>query len=70
MSFLSRIFRPQVQVQKKVVMLRSFEAARYDKQHFSWFGDYGISAADTATQLPVVRARTREAAKNDDVVLV
>ena len=68
MSFLSRIFRPQVQVQKKVVMLRSFEAARYDKQHFSWFGDYGISAADTATQLPVVRARTREAAKNDAYV--
>ena len=66
MSFLSRIFKPQVI--KKVIMLRSFEAARYDKQHYAWFGDYGISAADTASQLPTVRARTREEAKNDAFV--
>ena len=66
MSFLSRIFKPQVI--KKVLLLRGFDAAKYDKQHYAWFGDYGISAADTASQLPLVRNRSREAAKNDAYV--
>ena len=67
MSFLSRIFRPRVT--RHYTIYRSFEAAGYERTNSLWFGDYGISAADTASQLPTIRNRTREAAKNDPLVI-
>lgn len=79
MRFLERFAKPKIKTTTAEVappktqdvcvgLQRMWEAAITDAQTLEWFGDYGITANDIRGQLPTIRRRCREAAKNDPYV--
>lgn len=49
-------------------LCRMWDAAVTDAQTLGWFGDFGISSFDLRMQLPTIRRRCREGAKNDSYI--
>ncbi len=70
LDFLSRLFsgRTAKRDRSRVVILRGYDAAKIDNLLQGWSADLGVSATDISANLPIVRGRVREMAKNDPYV--
>ncbi len=70
LDFLSRLFAPRGAGRRRSRghSMRGFDAAKVDDLLKGWQCDLGISAYDISANLPVVRGRVREMAKNDAYV--
>lgn len=63
---LNRLFKP---AKRNKLVWRGYDAAKIDRLLEGWTGDLGISAYDISGQLPLVRSRVREQAKNNPYVV-
>ena len=60
--------RKEEQLASRMKLARGYEAAKQDRLVDGWGGDYGVASFDISSQLPVIRNRCRELAKNDPYV--